>query len=196
LKHERAKLRKRLGRLEKARAELEQASIRLGEIEAEQRLLDDDRAARLSEWVRGGCTGPQPEPDRARLANLTKQQEAAQATVGASAGPIAVIDSQMATLRQRLAAADVQIASEIAAVLAGELDAKLADVQIAADALNAGLANVMGLRAFAFKHGGNYAFSQLAQKISALKTPEIGATRAETEAAEEQWQHKFDELTR
>jgi len=101
----------------------------------------------------------------------------------------------MATLRQRLAALDGEIASEIAAVLAGELEGALADVQAAADEFNAVISRVLGLRSFLLRPGGNYAFNLLAQKISALQNPELGATRVEIEAAAGAWQRRAEELT-
>jgi hypothetical protein len=52
----------------------------------------------------------------------------------------------------------------------------------------------MGLRSFLLRPGGNYAFNLLAQKISALQNPELGATRAEIEAAAGDWQRRVEEL--
>jgi hypothetical protein len=67
LKHERAELRRQISRLLEARGELEAPSLRLAEIEAERRLLDDDHTARLSACVASGCSGPQPAPDQTRI---------------------------------------------------------------------------------------------------------------------------------
>jgi hypothetical protein len=88
-------------------------------------------------------------------------------------------------------------AGDIAVVLGHELDADLIQVQIAADDLNAAISRVMGLHAFLIAQGrGNPAFQRLAEKIQQLKTPAIGSTRAETEAAAAVWAAKFSELTK
>jgi hypothetical protein len=72
----------------------------------------------------------------------------------------------------------------------------LAAIRTAAAALNSALAKAIGLRAFALSRRGNHAFARLGEKISALRTPEIGATVGESEAAAAEWQRRFDELTR
>jgi hypothetical protein len=80
--------------------------------------------------------------------------------------------------------------------LAAGLEAEVTAVRMAADEFNAALARVMGLRAFTLKHGGSPAFIRLAEQISLLKTPAIGATRAETESAAAEWERRFEELAR
>jgi Tfp pilus assembly protein PilN len=107
-----------------------------------------------------------------------------------------VISEQAATMRARLEAIDAEIASEAAAVLAAGLEGELAAVRVAADELNRALARALGLRVFALSHRGNRAFIHLMEHISGLQTPEIGATRAETEAAAAEWERRFEELAR
>jgi hypothetical protein len=63
----------------------------------------------------------------------------------------------------------------------------------AADELNAALGRVMGLRVFAVSQGG-HAIMRLAERVSALSTPEIGSTKIQIEAATADWQRRFEEL--
>jgi hypothetical protein len=77
--------------------------------------------------------------------------------------------------------------------LAGGLDAEMAAIGAAADELSEALGRVLGLRLFAVSRGG-HAFMRLAERISALSTPEIGGTRAETEAASAEWAGRFEGL--
>jgi hypothetical protein len=80
-------------------------------------------------------------------------------------------------------------------VLAGGLDAEMVAIGAAADELNHRLARALGLRSFSVSRGG-HAFMRLAERISALQTPEIGSTRAQIEVAAAEWQRRFEELTR
>jgi chromosome segregation ATPase len=190
LKHERAKLRKRLPKLEKARAS---PSLELAEIESERRLLDDDSAARLSDWARGGCNGAQPIPYATRIDDIARRHEAAVRACEAATAPIAEVDRQLVDTRARLRTLEGEIGAEAARVLVSGLEAELKAVQKAADELNGRLAQVMGLRSFLHRQGGS-GLPQLAWQVSQARTPEIGATRAETEAAAKEWQHRFEEL--
>jgi hypothetical protein len=124
-------------------------------------------------------------------ASLSRRRQAAQAACDAHSGAIAEIDAQLAATRQRLTGIDEQIASEAAADLAAGLEAEVAAIRIAADELNRALGRALGLRIFALSKRGNHAFARLAERISALRTPEIGATVRESEAAAKDWERRF-----
>jgi hypothetical protein len=195
LKGERDMLRQQLSRLQAARAELEAPGRQIQEFEAEVRTLHAETASAISAWVSGGCRGARPASDPARV--IARRAEAARQALNANAARIGEIDRQMVTLRHQLADADGQIAGEIAVVLGRELEADLAQVQIAADDLNAAISRVMGLRAFLIAQGrGNPAFQRLAERIQHLKTPAIGSTRDETASAAASWARRFEEMTK
>jgi hypothetical protein len=194
LKAERARLRKQLERMQAARDELESPGHVLEDIESESRSLEVSTAATLGFWASAGCEGPPPASSLERMAALARQREATQRAIDANCAAIGEINEQMATLRQRLVAVDDRIATEIAVVLVGEVDGKLAEVKAAADSLNLEIAVVMGLHSFLHKKGG-HGFAQLAWQLSQrMVTPELGALRREIEAAETEWGSKYAEL--
>jgi predicted nucleic acid-binding Zn-ribbon protein len=194
LKRERAKLRRQLERLTEARAELEEPSRVLADIEAERQAIEADTAAELALWAQQGCQGQRPTANPERMSALARQRQATQGAIDANAESILEIARQQAAVRQRLAALDEQIAVEAAAVLAAGLEGELEDMKAAADGLNSALARVMGMRVFLLQ-GGNHAFLRLAERISQLKTPQIGSTKSEVEAAAEGWRQRFEELS-
>jgi len=194
LKRERNELRKQLSRLQEARSELEGPGLELQSLEAEAQSLERQAAEAVAFWVSGGCEGARPAIDAKWLSDIAKGREVAHAAAHANAGSIGEIEKQGVALRQQLMAIEDRIASEVAVVLATELEGELAGVRAAADEFNAAISRVMGLRSF-LRPGGNYAFNLLAQKISALQNPDIGATRAEIEAAAGDWQRRVEELT-
>jgi hypothetical protein len=197
LKRERNTLRKQLERLQEARVELEEPSRVLADIEAEQQSLELETAEAIAAWAAAGCAGARPALDpAARLSDIAKRLDAARKAVEANAVPLAEVDSQMVTLRQRLAALDGEIASGIAVVLADELEGELAGVRAAADELNAALARVMGLRVFALSHRGTPGFMRLVEQLLALQTPVIGSTKIQIEVAAAEWRSKFAEMVR
>jgi BMFP domain-containing protein YqiC len=133
-------------------------------------------------------------PQRPLPPSLSRRHEAATAAARANGVASGELDCQLAALRQRLATLEDQIAAEAVAALGAALEAELAAIRTAADELNHALARALGLRSFLYSHGGNYAFAQLAEKISQLRTPGIGATRQEVETAGAEWQRRFADL--
>jgi hypothetical protein len=65
LKHERAQLSSRLGRMLAARDELGAPARALDDIDAERRAAEVDIAGALSAWAQGGCDGHRPVPNAA-----------------------------------------------------------------------------------------------------------------------------------
>jgi hypothetical protein len=80
--------------------------------------------------------------------------------------------------------------------LAAGLEDELAEIQTAADELNAALGRVMGLRVFALSHRGTPGFMRLVERLLGLSTPEIGSTKIQIEVAAAEWGSKYAEMVR
>jgi hypothetical protein len=143
LKHERRDLRQQLVKLEKGRLSLEQASLRLGEVEAERKLLADDHAALLSEWIKSGCDGLQPVADPARTAaDIGPAPRSCRARRQSRRGALNEILQQIAETGSQLKAVQAKIDIEALAVLT---DAE--NINGAVLALQAAVAEANGLLA-------------------------------------------------
>jgi hypothetical protein len=183
--------------LQEARRELEEPSRQLLEIEAEERALELETAAALAAWAEAGCNGHRPLPNAAAASSsLSRRREAATAAASVNSVAIGELDRQMADLRVRLRANEAEIAAEAARTLVSETAGELEALEAAVDEANARIATLMGLHALLRRNGGA-GFLELAWRLAQqLKTPEIGASRAEVATATAQWEQRFEELVK
>jgi hypothetical protein len=85
LKRGRSDLREQLSRLGAARAELDEPSRVLEEIEAEKQAIEAGTAAELALWAQQGCEGQRPTANPERMAALARQKQATEHAIDANA---------------------------------------------------------------------------------------------------------------